>query len=247
VLDARVRELAVVNQPVDSAKVDECAEVGQSNDDALAYLPDFEGIEKFLFLGLQLFFENEALRKDDPMALVIEVDDLQAKMLSDELVEIPDGLAPNLRGGHESPHAEIDEHAAFDDLRYCRFDHLVVLVRFDDLLPGLERPGSPFRQKERPVQLVDSVNHYLDGVADAQKFWIDGERELAERKDAFGLAADVDQHLVLVLLNDRAGKHLAFIENLERFFVEALLERQLVLLVVSRSDFSCRDLRFPLS
>jgi hypothetical protein len=40
---------------------------------------------------------------------------------------------------------------------------------------------------------------------------------------------------------------LAFIENLERFFVEALLERQLVLLVVSRSDFSCRDLRFPLS
>ena len=56
-------------------------------------------------------------------------------------------------------------------------------------------------------------------------FGIDGERELAEGKDAFGLTADVDEHFVLIFLNDGAGEYLAFVENFERFFVKALLER----------------------
>ncbi len=60
-------------------------------------------------------------------------------------------------------------------------------------------------REERAVQLVDAMNHHFEGIADAQKFGIDGERELAERKDAFGFAADVDEHFVFVLLNDRAG------------------------------------------
>jgi hypothetical protein len=49
------------------------------------------------------------------------------------------------------------------------------------------------------------MNHHLDGVSNAQKFGIDGERQLAERKDAFGLAADVDEDLVLILLDDGSG------------------------------------------
>jgi hypothetical protein len=34
---------------------------------------------------------------------------------------------------------------------------------------------------------------------------------------------------------------LTLVEDFERFFVEALLERELVLFVMSRSDFSRRD------
>jgi len=34
---------------------------------------------------------------------------------------------------------------------------------------------------------------------------------------------------------------LPLVENLERFFVEALLERELIFFVMYRSDFSCRD------
>jgi hypothetical protein len=89
------------------------------------------------------------------------------------------------------------------------------------------------------------MHHHFDGVADAQQFGIDCERELAEGKDAFGFSADVDEHFVFVFLNDRAGKDLAFVENFERFFVEALLERELIFFVVSRSGFSRSYLEFP--
>jgi hypothetical protein len=58
------------------------------------------------------------------------------------------------------------------------------------------------------------VNHHLEGVADLEEPRIDGERQLAERKDAFGFTADVDQQFVLVLLNDRAGENLSLVEDL---------------------------------
>jgi hypothetical protein len=69
------------------------------------------------------------------------------------------------------------------------------------------------------------MNHHFDGIADLEQFGIDGERQLAERKYAFGLSAYVDQHFILVPLDDRTGKNLSFVENLERFFVQALFER----------------------
>jgi hypothetical protein len=61
---------------------------------------------------------------------------------------------------------------------------------------------------------------------------LDRERELAEREDALGLAADVDEQFVLVFGDDDAGENLALVENLEALFVEALLERELVFFFV---------------
>jgi len=47
-------------------------------------------------------------------------------------------------------------------------------------------------------------------------------------------------------LNDHPGEDLAFVEDLERFFVEALLEGELVFFLgVRGSDFSRRDVVVP--
>src|SRR5579863_10392556 len=159
------------------------------------------------------------------MALVIEIDHFQPEMLIDELVEVSDGLTADLRGRNESAHSQIDQHAPFDDLRDGCLDDFVAIVRLNDLLPGFERAGSALGEKERSVHLVNAVNHHLDGVADLEQLGIDGERQLAERKYAFGLSADVNQHFILVPLDDRTGENLSLVENLERFFVQALLER----------------------
>ena len=159
------------------------------------------------------------------MAFVIEVDHFEAKVLVDELVEISDGLAADLRGWDESAHSKVDQHAAFDDLRDRRFDDFVAIVSLDHLLPRFERAGSALGEKERSVHLVDAVNHHFDGIADFEQFGIDGERQFAERKYAFRLSADVDQHFVFVSLDDRPGENLSLVENLERFFVQALFER----------------------
>jgi hypothetical protein len=80
------------------------------------------------------------------------------------------------------------------------------------------------------------MDHDFERVADPKQFRIDGERELAERKDAFGFAADVDQQFVFIFLDDRAGENLAFVEYFERLFV-AVLER-VDLLRVERERFA---------
>jgi hypothetical protein len=87
------------------------------------------------------------------------------------------------------------------------------------------------------------VDHDFEGVADLQFLRFDRERELAERKDAFGLAADVDEQFVLIFRNDDAGEDLAFIENLEALFVEALLESELVLFLFRRCCYGSSGLR----
>jgi hypothetical protein len=72
------------------------------------------------------------------------------------------------------------------------------------------------------------MDHHFEFVADAELFGLDDERELAEGQDALGLAADIDEQLVLIFCNDDADENLAFVENLEALFVESLLERELV-------------------
>jgi hypothetical protein len=83
------------------------------------------------------------------------------------------------------------------------------------------------------------VNHHLDGVADLQEFWIDGEREFAEGEDAFGLSADVDENFVLVSLDDGPREDLALVEDLERLFVQPLFECELIFFLTDGCDFGC--------
>jgi hypothetical protein len=72
------------------------------------------------------------------------------------------------------------------------------------------------------------MDHDLELVAHLELFGLDRKRQFAEGERAFGLAADVDEQFVLVLRDDQAGEDLAFIEDLEAFFVETLLEGELV-------------------
>jgi hypothetical protein len=72
------------------------------------------------------------------------------------------------------------------------------------------------------------MDHHFEFIADAEFFRLDDERKLAEGQNALGLAADVDEQLVLIFCNDDADENLAFVENLEALFVESLLECELV-------------------
>src|SRR5579875_1868555 len=77
-LDAGIAQLAIMNKPVDAAQIDEGAELGQAYDDAFPDLPDRQRPEQLGLLLVQLLFEDQALREDDAVPLMIEVDHLQA-------------------------------------------------------------------------------------------------------------------------------------------------------------------------
>ncbi|BDE07995.1 hypothetical protein WPS_32710 [Vulcanimicrobium alpinum] len=85
------------------------------------------------------------------------------------------------------------------------------------------------------------MDHDFQGVADFELLRFDRQRQLAEREDAFGLAADVDEQFVLILGDDDAGENLALIEDLEGLFVEALFQRELVFFFVGRRRYGRLD------
>ena len=92
----------------------------------------------------------------------------------------------------------------------------------------LRRAGALLAEEQRAVLVVDPVDHDLELVADLQFLRLDRDRQLAEAEDTFGLAADVDEQLVLILRDDETREDLALIENLEALLVHALLERELI-------------------
>jgi hypothetical protein len=63
------------------------------------------------------------------------------------------------------------------------------------------------------------VDHDFQGVADLELLGLDRERELAEGENPLGLAADVDEQLVLILGDDDAGENLTLVEDLQALFV----------------------------
>ena len=149
------------------------------------------------------------------MTFVIQIDHFEPQSLADELVEVADRLTPDLRSRHEAAHAEIDEYAALDDLRHRRLDHFVVLVRFDDFLPRLERARAPLGEKERAVVVVDAMDHHFQRIADFQIFGLYGQREFAERQRAFGFAADIYQQFILILRDDQSVEDLSLVQDFE--------------------------------
>ncbi|MGB8266265.1 MAG: hypothetical protein WCE44_08100 [Candidatus Velthaea sp.] len=78
------------------------------------------------------------------------------------------------------------------------------------------------------------MDHDFQRIADLEFLGLDRERKLAEGERPLRFAADVDEQFVLVLGDDDAGQDLAFVENLEALFVEALFERELVFFFVER-------------
>ncbi|HEX3550354.1 MAG TPA: hypothetical protein VHT53_08265 [Candidatus Elarobacter sp.] len=76
------------------------------------------------------------------------------------------------------------------------------------------------------------MDHDFQGIADLELFRLDRERELAEGQDALGLAADVDEQLVLILGDDDACENLTLVEDFQGLFVQALLECELVFFFV---------------
>src|SRR5436309_14999223 len=63
-LNASVRHVGDVQQSVDSAEIDECAEVGDVLDDSFAHLIFLQLLHQLLALARSLLFENDAARND---------------------------------------------------------------------------------------------------------------------------------------------------------------------------------------
>src|SRR5688500_14756374 len=129
VVNPTPRHVGDVEQAVDAAEIDERTEVGDVLDDALPHLVLLELLHQLLALAGTLGLEDHAARDDDVAAALVELDDLELVLLTEQLVDVRHAPQGDLRAGEERVDAhEIDDDTTLDLLDERAFDRLIVLV-----------------------------------------------------------------------------------------------------------------------
>ena len=119
------------------------------------------------------------------------------------------------RGGQEAAQADVEDKAALDDLDDLALDVLAGLELLLDAAPSALVLSTLLGQHETAVRALLGHNKSLDGIAhrnDVCGVSVLADGQLADRNDALGLEADVDQDLVLVDLRHGAAHEIALVE-----------------------------------
>ena len=160
------RELGDVNEPVDAAEVDECAEVDDRRDDALANLALGEVVEeRGAALALRLL-EQCAAGQHDVVAVLVELEDLGLDVLAEVRREVTDAAKLDERSRQEATKADVDDESALDDLDDRTGDNAVGILDLLDIAPGTLVLSALLGQDEAAFFVFLLENEGLDQVAD---------------------------------------------------------------------------------
>src|SRR5664279_2175806 len=133
VVDLVPGELALVDQAVDPAQVDEHAEGRDRADGAGDLLADLEAAEQLVALLAALLVESHLLRQDQAVGLAVDLQDLQPKLAPDEGLELLGDLLGGIPGLVVlGPAREVDDLADRHETADPAVDDQATLVVVDD-------------------------------------------------------------------------------------------------------------------
>ena len=183
VVDLVPRELALVDEAVDPAEVDEDAERRDRADRAGDLLADLEAAEQLVPLLAALLVEGDLLREDQAVRLAVDLEDLQPELPADERLELlgdllggvarlvvlgPAREVDDLADRHEAADAAVDDEAALvvvDDRRLDDHARLELLLHRAPL--ALEAGAAEREDRVALLRLgLEDVDE--DRVADGQ-------------------------------------------------------------------------------
>ena len=242
VVDLVPRQLALVDEAVDAAEVDEDAERRDRADGAGDLLADLQAAEQLVALLAALLVEGDLLRQDQAVRLAVDLEDLEPELAADERHQLLGDLLGRvarlvvLRAARE-----VDDLADRDEAADAAVDDEAALVVVDDrrldddarlelLLHGAPlalQAGAAERQDDVALGRLRLEDVDEDGVPDGQlrlALAVTTE-QLAVADDAFALGTDVDEDLVLVDADDLALDDVTVLEALD---VRVLLGEQLL-------------------
>src|SRR4051794_40372291 len=242
VVDLVPRQLALVDEPVDAAQIDEHAEGRDRTDRAGDLLADLQAAEQLVTLLAALLVERDLLGQDQSVGLAVDLEDLEPELAADERHQLLGDLlgrvarlvvlgspreVDDLADRHEAADAAVDDEAALVVVDDRRLD--------DDARLELLLHGAPLALQPRSAQRQDDVALRRLGLQDVDEDRVaDREgrlrlgvatEELAIADDALALGADVDEDLVLVDPHDVAFDDVTVLEALD---VGVLLREQLL-------------------
>ena len=209
------RELGDVDEAVHPVEVDERAEVDDVRDLTLDDVAGAQPVEDRLAHLLALVLEDGAAGEHDVVARAVELDDLAAELLAEELVEVLDAPDVDERRRKEAAYAEVEDETALDDLDHLAVHGLAGLRGRLDALPRELEACALLREDEAPFGVLLREDERVDLLADRDlvgRIHRPTDRQLGDRDDALGLVADVDEDLVLVDAHDRAVHDLALVD-----------------------------------
>ena len=133
VVDLVPAELALVDQAVDAAEVDEHAERRDRSHGALDGLPDLQAAEQLVPLLAALLVEGDLLGQDEPVGLAVDLEDLEAELAADERLQLlGDLLGRVARLVVLRPAREVDDLADRHEPADPAVDDEAALVVVDD-------------------------------------------------------------------------------------------------------------------
>ena len=232
VVDLVPRELALVDEAVDAAEVDEDAERRDRADGAGDLLADLEAAEQLVALLAALLVEGDLLRQDQAVRLAVDLEDLEPELPADERLELlgdllggvarlvvlrPAREVDDLADRHEAADAAVDDEAALVVVDDRRLDDDARLELLLHRAPLALEAGAAQRQDRVALGRLRLEDVDEDGVADVERGCLAAvaTEELAVADDALALGADVDEDLVLVDADDGALDDVAVLEALD--------------------------------
>ena len=133
VVDLVPRELALVDEAVDPAEVDEDAERRDRADGAGDLLADLEAAEQLVPLLAALLVQRDLLGQDQAVRLAVDLEDLEPELPADERLQLlGDLLGRVARLVVLRPAREVDDLADRDEAADAAVDDEAALVVVDD-------------------------------------------------------------------------------------------------------------------
>ena len=154
-----------VEQSVHTAQVDEDPVIGDVLDkplDARAFLEDGQGLLAAL---LPVHFQQGPARQDDISAFLVEFEDFELELLSDQLVQIPHGPQIDLGPREKGLDAEIHRQAPFDPGGNHALDRSPFLKDTPNSLPYTEFFGFLLGEHHHTVGVLDRFEKHLDLIS----------------------------------------------------------------------------------
>ena len=226
VLDALPGKLRDMDHAVYAAEVHKCAVGGERFHRAGVFLAFFDLVPEGFVRGFSFFTQDGADGTDRALLLLVHVDDAELHGLLDKLAELCVTRQTGERAGNEHAHAfGVDQNAALDSVRDHAFDHLFVVLRFGDLIPGRFRVIAALGEHHSAFGIVGLHDDELQFVADLQLFFRVGRRIVAvflDRNEASIFSADIYLYFIRCNTYNNASHFLVRAHRFEILFQRIL-------------------------
>ena len=214
-VDVLPGQLGHVDEAVHAAEVHEGTEVDDRGHDTAAALAGLEVLEELLALLALGLLQPRPAGQDHVVAVLVELDDLGLEDLADVGLQVTDPTQLDEGGGQEAPEADVEDETTLDDLDDGAGDHALGLLDLLDLAPGLLVLGPLLGQDQAAVLVLLGEDQRVQAVAQGHDLGgvdVVADRQLTAGDHALGLVPDVQQDLVVVDLDHRAGDELAVLD-----------------------------------